>query len=69
MVEGKVESDTVYDKPRVRITKDTVVLKATNEEISSEELEEGMMVEVVFQGAVAESYPVQGQAKAIRIVK
>lgn len=69
MVEGKVESDTVYDKGRVRITKDTVILKDTDEKISPENLREGMTVEVVFQGGVNESYPVQGQAKAIRVMK
>jgi beta-N-acetylhexosaminidase len=69
LVEGKVESDTVYDKARVGIAKDTVILKTTGQEISPEDLKEGMKVEVVFQGAVAESYPVQGQAKAIRVVE
>lgn len=69
LVEGKVESDTVYDKARVEIAKATVILKKTGEEISPDGLKQGMIVEVVFQGAVAESYPVQGQAKAIRVVK
>ena len=69
LVEGKVESDTVYDKARVRIAEDTVILKTTGQELSTKDLKEGMKVEVVFQGAVAESYPVQGQAKAIRVVE
>ena len=69
MVEGEVESDTFYDKASIRINKDTVIVKAPDEKISPEELKEGMMVEAVFQGAVAESYPVQGQARAIKVVK
>lgn len=70
MAEGQVESDTTYDKARVGIAKDTVViLKATGQKLSPEDLKEGMRVEVVFRGAVAESYPVQGQAKTIRVLE
>lgn len=68
LVEGQVESDTMYDKARVGIAKDTVILKTNGEELQPEDLKEGMKVEVVFQGAVAESYPVQVQAKAIRVL-
>jgi len=68
LVEGKVESDTSFDKARVGIAKDTVILKTNGQELEPEELQEGMKVEVVFQGPIAESYPVQGRAKAIRVL-
>ncbi|NLZ52042.1 MAG: DUF3221 domain-containing protein [Thermoanaerobacteraceae bacterium] len=68
LVEGKVESDTVYDKARVAIAKDSVILKTNGQELQPQDLEQGMKVEVVFQGPVAESYPVQAQAKAIRVL-
>jgi len=68
LVEGKVESDTVYDKARVAIAKDSVILKTNGQELQPQDLTQGMKVEVVFQGPVAESYPVQAQAKAIRVL-
>ncbi|HHX24893.1 MAG: DUF3221 domain-containing protein [Tepidanaerobacteraceae bacterium] len=69
LVEGEVESDTVYDKASVRIVEDTVILDNSGQDVSLQELRQGMKVEVVFQGAVAESYPVQGNAKAIRVIQ
>ena len=68
LVEGQLESDTDYDKARVAIAKDTVILKTNGQELEPGELKEGMKVEVVFQGPVAESYPVQARAKAIRVL-
>jgi beta-N-acetylhexosaminidase len=68
LVEGKVESDTVYDKARVAIAEDSVILKTNGQELEPQDLKQGIKVEVVFQGPVAESYPVQGQAKAIRVL-
>ncbi|MDD4569100.1 MAG: hypothetical protein PHE70_03100 [Tepidanaerobacteraceae bacterium] len=64
LVEGKVESDTVYDKARIEMTKATVILKKTGQELSPEDLIQGMTVEVV-----AESYVVLEQAKAIRVTE
>ena len=69
LVEGEVESDTVYDKARVAITKGSVILRTSGEELQPQDLKQGMRVEVVFQGPVAESYPVQAQAKAIRVLE
>jgi beta-N-acetylhexosaminidase len=69
MVEGKVESDTMVDKADIKIDKGTKILIGnTNQKFKSSELKEGMKVEVVFEGPVAESYPVQGKAKTIRII-
>ncbi len=61
LVEGKVESDTVHDKATVSIVKST--------KISANELKVGMKVEVVFDGPVMESYPVQGKAKTIKVIE
>jgi beta-N-acetylhexosaminidase len=62
LVEGKVESDTSFDKASVFITKGTKVN-------SPEKLKKGMKVEVVFTGPIAESYPVQGRAKVITVIE
>lgn len=68
-VEGKVESDTVHDKAKVGIDKGTKISKGnTGQKLPASELKEGMKVEVVFEGPVAESYPVQGKAKTIRVI-
>lgn len=70
LVEGKAESDTMYDKATVRINKDTRIYKgASGNKLSESDLKEGMNVEVVFEGPVAESYPVQGKAKIIRVLE
>ncbi len=61
LVEGKVESDTIHDKATVSIVKST--------KISANELKVGMKVEVVFDGPVMESYPVQGKAKTIKVIE
>jgi beta-N-acetylhexosaminidase len=69
MVEGKVENDTMVDKASIKIDKRTKILLGNrNQKFISSELKEDMMVEVVFEGPVAESYPVQGKAKTIRII-
>ncbi len=61
LVEGKVESDTIHDKATVSIDKST--------KISANELKVGMKVEVLFDGPVMESYPVQGKAKTIKVIE
>ena len=70
MVEGKVEPDTVYDKARVGIREDTEIYeKVAMKKLGVESIKEGLKVEVIFSGPVAESYPVQGTAKVIRIIE
>lgn len=68
LVEGKVESDTIYDKAMVSIDKNTKISADTSKKISANELKEDMKVEIIFEGPVAESYPVQGKAKSIRVI-
>lgn len=67
LVEGEVQDDTMYDSANVSIDEDTEIYRG-EEKTSIDELEEGLMVEVVFDGPVAESYPVQGTAKKIIII-
>lgn len=70
MVEGKVESDTLHDKAKVSIEKSTKIsTDKESKKLSSNELKEGMKVEIVFEGPVMESYPVQGKAKNIKVIK
>lgn len=68
-VEGIKEEDTDYDKANIKITDKTkFIQKGSNHELSETKLQQGMKIEVIFEGAVAESYPVQGTAKEVRIV-
>lgn len=67
LVEGAVEEDTMYDKATVKIDSNTKFYLG-NDRSTAEALELGVRVEVVFEGEVAESYPVQGTAKSIRIL-
>lgn len=68
LVEGEVQDDTMYDSANITIDDNTEIYKG-DEKVSLEELEIGLMVEVVFEGPVAESYPVQGTAKRITIIE
>lgn len=70
MVEGELEEDTSFDKASIRIDKNTKIYMAnTKTKVSTDELKEGMKVEAIFDGLVAESYPVQAKAKVIRILE
>ncbi len=69
LVEGKKEEDTVYDKASVSIDKNTIIQKDNlNRAFTINDLEIGTRVEVIFDGAVAESYPVQGKASVVKIL-
>ena len=69
LVEGVKEPDTQYDKASVAITGDTDIFGVDGKPgLSIGDLEKGMRVEAWFTGAVAESYPVQAQAEAIRVL-
>lgn len=60
-----------YDKASVRVDGDTRVLRETDVEAyargSADDLVTGMSVDAWFEGAVAESYPVQATAGTIVI--
>lgn len=69
MVEGNLESDTMYDKASVAITgKTKIIKKDSKDKLSKDDLKQGMKVEVVMEGPIRESYPVQGDAKEVRIL-
>lgn len=68
LVEGEIQDDTMYDSASITIDDNTEIYVG-GEKISLEELEIGQIIEVVFEGPVAESYPVQGTAKKITIIE
>lgn len=57
----------VSDKASVRVPDGTPVYDSGGAKTGLSALEEGIEVRVWFEGAVAESYPVQGQAKAVQL--
>lgn len=65
IIEVKGEKDTgqMYDYAMVTITPDTKI--DVDGPASFSDLTEGMQVTVFFDGAVAESYPVQGKARQV----
>lgn len=66
-VEGKMEEDIAYDKAYISFTKKTRIYKEDSK-VDFSELKEGQVVEVIFDGPVAESYPVQGEAEKVKIL-
>ena len=67
LVEGKTEDDTLYDKASVRMDEKTQVMK-DGQPAGISDIRQGDQVEAVFEGVVAESYPVQAYAKTVRIL-
>ena len=65
-VKGEPDNGAAYDYAMVTITPDTEIYK--NGAIHFSDLETGMYVNVFFDGAVAESYPVQGTAALVNVV-
>jgi uncharacterized lipoprotein NlpE involved in copper resistance len=69
LVEGELESDTMYDKASITITSKTKVIeKDIRKKLSIDDLKEGMLVEVILEGPVRESYPIQADAKEVRVI-
>lgn len=72
LIEGQIQEDTQYDKARITITGSTDVLIQQDGRISKGNLssiQKGQVVQVVFDGPVMESYPVQSQAGEIVVIK
>lgn len=63
---GDQPAGAVSDKASVTVTSETDIFGMDDEPATMDSLQQGMQVEVWFDGAVAESYPVQGTAKAVR---
>jgi beta-N-acetylhexosaminidase len=56
-------------KARVRLTGQTNLLRANGQRLGFTEFKVGQRVEAWFEGPVAESYPVQATARAVRVVE
>ncbi|WP_291651188.1 DUF3221 domain-containing protein [Clostridium sp.] len=68
LVEGKIEEDTEFDKASVSInTKTKIINQKSDEKLKLSDIKVGDKVEVIITGPVRESYPVQVDAKIIRI--
>lgn len=68
LVEGPVAGGAQYDKAYVSFHEDTEIVSGeTKESFDPKDLEVGMMVEVVFDGSLRDSYPVQAKAKRITV--
>ena len=71
LIEGEIEDDTDYDKAYVSLSSKTKIFKGQEEITLSpdEVINIGQTLEIDFDGAVAESYPVQGKALFVRIIQ
>lgn len=61
---NSTNSKSTYDKAVVRIVDDTEL-----DGLGIDNIEEGMEVEIEFSGALLESYPVQCNAKSVKLLK
>lgn len=71
LVEGKLEADTMLDTAYVTVNMQTTVLKdgvELTDQFAYGEIKEGDIVEAVFTGPIAKSYPAQALAKKVNII-
>ena len=71
LIEGRVEEDTNVDRAWLTITTGTFIGYIDGDEfvrVPFAEIEPGQTVEAIFAGPVAESYPVQANARALLIL-
>ncbi|HEX7524681.1 MAG TPA: hypothetical protein VF327_00165, partial [Gaiellaceae bacterium] len=72
LIEGKLQSDTSFDKASVTVTDKTRIYLEDAQgrhAVDFSYLRVGQIVAATFTGAVAESYPVQATASEIVILK
>ncbi len=72
LIEGKAEKDTQHDKASVRVLATTKIyfwVDGKKKEAKADDLKKGAIVQAVFKGPVAESYPVQATAGEILILQ
>ena len=72
LVEASQDGDYVSDKAYVLVIVGSAIFileDGSHREVGMDVLEEGMVVQVWFDGPVAESYPVQGTAEAVVVVR
>lgn len=68
LVEGDIEEDIEFDKANVSINKKTKIINENSDEkLKLSDIKVGDKVEVIITGEVRESYPVQVDAKIIRV--
>lgn len=71
LVEGKLEQDTMLDIAYVTANMQTIVMHdgvEITKDLAYEGIEEGDILEVIFTGPIAKSYPAQAVAKKINII-
>ena len=71
LIEGRVEEDTNVDRAWLTITTGTFIGYIDGDDfvkVPFAEIKPGQTVEAIFAGPVAESYPVQAQARALLIL-
>jgi hypothetical protein len=71
LIEGELEKDTAYDKASASVSSKTRIIdKRGGQETKTDAgiLETGLTVEACFEGAVAESYPVQATAGSVFVI-
>jgi hypothetical protein len=68
LIEGEKAADTMYDAAWVTVDKNTFIRTAAGVPSTVDALQTGVIVEVVFIGPVAESWPVQGRAGTVTIL-
>lgn len=72
LVKGALAPDTRYDNASITITTQTVILEQkgqTRRPVTFADFQVGQQVQAEFTGPVAESYPVQGRAREVIILK
>lgn len=67
-VEGEESEAYSITAASVTIDENTKLFNEDGKTVKFSDLEEGDSVEIEFEGSIAESYPVQGTAKAIRLL-
>lgn len=68
LIEGEKAADTMYDAAWVTVDKNTLIRTANGVPSTVDALQTDVIVEVVFTGPVAESWPVQGRAGTVTIL-
>jgi hypothetical protein len=66
---GEQVFGAVSDKAQVAVVRTTRIYAADGSRIQAAQIDAGATVRVWFDGAVAESYPVQGTAEAIQLTE
>ena len=72
LIEGAIEADTKYDRASITITRETDIYEQRGQErfqVAFDDVAVGQRAEVRFAGPVRETYPFQGTAAELVILK